>query len=77
MGVKSPSLYEYVPNLHGLFDLMFQSGWRQLMDEVTVLSREDADAGDCPGGIYHRISRVLFGATVTAPVSVSPPGRHA
>jgi AcrR family transcriptional regulator len=45
MGVKSPSLYEYVPNLHGLFDLMFQSGWRQLMDEVTALSRDGADAG--------------------------------
>jgi len=45
MGVKSPSLYEYVPNLHGLFDLMFQSGWRQLMDEVTALRVEGADAG--------------------------------
>jgi len=45
MGVKSPSLYEYVPNLRGLFDLMFQSGWRQLMDEVTALSVEGADAG--------------------------------
>jgi AcrR family transcriptional regulator len=45
MGVKSPSLYEYVPNLHGLFDLMFQSGWRQLMNEVTALSGEGADAG--------------------------------
>src|SRR5437764_6054288 len=45
MGVKSPSLYEYVPNLHGLFDLMFQSGWRQLIDEVTALRVEGADAG--------------------------------
>lgn len=43
MGVKSPSLYEYVPSLHGLFDLMFQSGWRQLMDEVTALGSERAD----------------------------------
>jgi AcrR family transcriptional regulator len=45
MGVKSPSLYEYVPNLHGLFDLMFQSGWRQLDDEVTALRRVEADEG--------------------------------
>jgi AcrR family transcriptional regulator len=43
MGVKSPSLYEYVPNLHGLFDLMFQSGWRQLDAEVTALRRVEAD----------------------------------
>src|SRR5438105_6415969 len=45
MGVKSPSLYEYVPNLHGLFDLMFQSGWRQLDEEVTALRRAEADEG--------------------------------
>jgi hypothetical protein len=40
---KSPSLYEYVPNLHGLFDLTFQFGSRQLMDEVSALRRDGAD----------------------------------
>jgi len=43
MGIKPPSLYEYVPNLHGLFDLLFQDGWRALMDEVAALRAEGAD----------------------------------
>lgn len=45
MGMKPPSLYEYVPNLHGLFDLMFQSGWQQLMHTVTALTEAGSDAG--------------------------------
>ena len=44
MGLKAPSLYEYVPNLHGLFDLMFQAGWEQFRDEVNSLAARDADA---------------------------------
>lgn len=38
MGIKSPSLYEYVPNIHGLFDLMFRGGWQALMAEVDDLT---------------------------------------
>ena len=45
MGIKPPSLYEYVPNLHGLFDLMFKSGWQQLLDEVTSLRSAGTDVG--------------------------------
>lgn len=45
MGMKPPSLYEYLPNLHGLFDLMFRSGWQQLMDTVTELTDAGSDAG--------------------------------
>lgn len=44
MGMKPPSLYEYVPNLHGLFDLMFRTGWRQFQDEVDALVAESGDA---------------------------------
>jgi AcrR family transcriptional regulator len=44
MGIKPPSLYEYVPSLHGLFDLMFRSGWQQLLDEVTALRNDGTDA---------------------------------
>ena len=47
MGMKPPSLYEYVPSLHGLFDLMFQAGWRDLLAEVEALQAADADAGEC------------------------------
>src|SRR3954462_10124774 len=43
MGMKPPSLYEYVPNLHGLFDLLFQAGWQQFQDEVDALATQDAD----------------------------------
>ena len=43
MGMKPPSLYEYVPNVHGLFDLMFRAGWQQFHDEVSALVAEDAD----------------------------------
>jgi AcrR family transcriptional regulator len=30
MEIRPPSLYQYVPNLHGLFDLMFRAGWTEL-----------------------------------------------
>jgi AcrR family transcriptional regulator len=43
MGIKPPSLYEYVANLHGLFDLLFRDGWRALMDEIAALRAEGAD----------------------------------
>ena len=43
MGIKPPSLYEYVRSLHGLFDLLFQDGWRALKDEVSALREEGAD----------------------------------
>lgn len=43
MGMKAPSLYEYVPNLHGLFDLMFRGGWHQFHDQVDELVRQGAD----------------------------------
>jgi AcrR family transcriptional regulator len=46
MGIKPPSLYEYVPNLHGLFDLMFRSGWQQLLDEVTTVRSEATDLSE-------------------------------
>jgi len=44
MGIKPPSLYEYVPSLHGLVDLMFQAGWRELLAEVEALRSAHADA---------------------------------
>src|SRR5436305_13153965 len=43
MGIKPPSLYEYVRRLHGLFDLLFQDGWRALLDEVSALREQGAD----------------------------------
>ena len=43
MGIKPPSLYEYVRSLHGLFDLLFQDGWRALLDEVSALREQGAD----------------------------------
>src|SRR4051812_38986836 len=30
MEIRPPSLYQYLPNLNGLFDLMFRAGWEQL-----------------------------------------------
>ena len=46
MGIKAPSLYEYVPNLHGLFDLMFRSGWQALQREVEALTDQGAGPHD-------------------------------
>lgn len=46
MGIKPPSLYEYVPNLHGLFDLMFRAGWQELLDEVTAARNEALDLSE-------------------------------
>ena len=47
MHIKPPSLYEYVPSLHGLFDLLFQAGWRALLAEVEALRVADAGAQEC------------------------------
>src|SRR5689334_21932108 len=43
MGIKPPSLYEYVPNLHGLFNLMFQAGWSTRLIEVEAQRNTEAD----------------------------------
>jgi AcrR family transcriptional regulator len=43
MGIKPPSLYEYVPNLYGLFNLMFQAGWRALLIELEGQRNNEAD----------------------------------
>lgn len=46
MGIKPPSLYEYIPNLHGLIDRMFRSGWEQYSEEVALLAASNASPRD-------------------------------
>jgi AcrR family transcriptional regulator len=39
VGMRAPSLYEYVASKNDLFDLMFADGYRQMIDEIEAAER--------------------------------------
>jgi AcrR family transcriptional regulator len=45
MGIRTPSLYGYFDSKNALYDAVFEQGWRQLADDLTVRWTFPAEAG--------------------------------